>query len=201
MNTRPDPILLDLPASLETERLVLRVPRPGDGPVVYEGVRESLEMLRPWMIWAQGEQSVASAETFAREAAVQFLRREAMPLLIFGRLDGRFIGGHGINRMDWDVPAFEIGYWVRASEAGKGYITEATRAVTDFCFATLGAARVAIRCDARNRRSAAVAERCGFTLEVRLRRWARDARGELADHLVYSMIRSEWEAHQRPGQP
>ena len=37
-----DPLLLDIPNQLETERLLLRVPRPGDGAMIYEAIMESL---------------------------------------------------------------------------------------------------------------------------------------------------------------
>ena len=43
-----------------------------------------------------------------------------------------------------------------------------------------------IRCDARNTRSAAVAERLGFVREALLRN-ERDPHGELRDTLVFSL--------------
>ena len=40
------PILTDFPDHLETERLLLRAPRAGDGQNVYEATLETLENLR-----------------------------------------------------------------------------------------------------------------------------------------------------------
>jgi RimJ/RimL family protein N-acetyltransferase len=85
------------------------------------------------------------------------------------------------------VPAFEIGYWIRASAEGHGYVAETVQLLTDFAFASLHAQRVMIRCDARNRRSAAVAERLGFIREAHLRNDMRDATGELRSTLVFSL--------------
>jgi RimJ/RimL family protein N-acetyltransferase len=48
-----------------------------------------------------------------------------------------------------------------------------------------------IRCDARNTRSAAVAERLGFVREAHLRNEARSTDGELRDTLVFSLIPSD----------
>ena len=50
-----DPILLDLPLSVETTRLLLRPPQAGDGDRLYAAVAESLPVLRrflaavPWV--------------------------------------------------------------------------------------------------------------------------------------------------------
>mgnify|MGYP003481727094 CR=1 FL=1 len=38
-----DPVLIDVPMQLSTERLILRCPLPGDGPAVNEAERESRE--------------------------------------------------------------------------------------------------------------------------------------------------------------
>ena len=44
-----DPLLIDVPERIETDRLILRCPRPGDGAVVNAAVCESLDALRPFM--------------------------------------------------------------------------------------------------------------------------------------------------------
>jgi len=42
------PILRDIPEFFETERLIVRCPRPGDGQLVHEAVVETLRDLRAW---------------------------------------------------------------------------------------------------------------------------------------------------------
>ena len=37
-----DPLLIEVPERIETERLILRCPRPGDGPTVNEAEREMI---------------------------------------------------------------------------------------------------------------------------------------------------------------
>jgi RimJ/RimL family protein N-acetyltransferase len=186
-----NPLLLDFPDSFETERLLIRAPRPGDGRAMNEAVLESLDTLRPWMPWAQTAPTLAESEAHVRRSAARFLLREDLSLLFFRKQDGLFVGGSGLHRIDWSVPHFEIGYWVRASLEGQGYVTEAVNSITHFAFTQLRAERVEIRCDARNERSAAVARRAGFKLDGCLRQDARGAQNELRDTYVFSKIRGE----------
>ncbi len=135
-------------------------------------------------------------EELVRRGAARWLAREDLWLMLIRKSDGRWIGGSGLHRIDWDVPRFEIGYWVRASEEGKGYITEAVHAISAFAFEPLRAERVEIRCDALNTRSAAVARRCGYTLEATLRHDCRTPDGDLRDTLIFAMLRQEWQVRQ-----
>ncbi len=177
------------PDQFETERLLIRAPLPGDGHAVNVAVSESLAELRPWMEWAQVVPSVAEQETSIREAALRFRTREDLRLLLFRKSDGLFVGGSGLHNIDWEVPRFEIGYWVRTSLSGQGYITEAVNGIAAFAFDQLKAIRLEIRCDARNTRSAAVAERAGFTREACLRCQSRAPDGKLRDTLVFARLR------------
>jgi RimJ/RimL family protein N-acetyltransferase len=185
------PLLRDFPDQFESERLIIRIPRPGDGAVINEATLESLDNLRPWMTWADPVPTVEDTETVVRTAAANFIHRSDFMLLLFRKSDGLFVGGSGLHRIDWSVPCFEIGYWVRASLEGQGYVTEAVNRITSFTFDVLGAQRIEIRCDARNTRSAAVAQRAGYTQEARLRHQSRDVYGELCDTLIFAKISTD----------
>jgi RimJ/RimL family protein N-acetyltransferase len=191
MPTHPDPILLEFPDHFETERLLLRTPKPGDSAAIHPAIQESLDNLTPWMPWASANETVDQLESHLRMMAARFLMREDLPLMLWRKSDGLYVGGSGLHRIDWSVPRFEIGYWVRASLEGQGYITEAVNGITRFAFDVLKAERVEIRCDARNQRSAAVARRAGYTLEATFRRDSRGTDGELRDSLIFSKIRGE----------
>lgn len=180
------PILRDFSESFESERLIIRCPRPGDGPALNEAIRESWAELKPWLPWAAGEMpTVAESEAKMRQAQAQFLSREDLWLLFFLKDGQTFVGSSGFHRINWDVPKVEIGYWVRTKFSGQGYITEGVRAMTHFAFATLGVARVEIRCDAQNYRSAAIPRRLGFSHEGTL---AHDSRHHLTQELRDTMI-------------
>jgi ribosomal-protein-serine acetyltransferase len=183
-----NPILLDFPDHFETERLLIRAPRPGDGAIINAAVRESWAELRPWMPFAAGEYpTLEESEARVRRIHAAFLQRKDLPLLAFLKGSDTLVVSSGLHRIDWDVPRFEIGYWARTPYTGQGYVTETVRGLTNFAFHTLEAKRVEIRCDANNERSAAVARRAGFTHEGTLRFEARDhLTKELRDTVIFA---------------
>lgn len=189
MNDEMNPILLSFPESFETGRLLIRAPQWGDGAVMNAAILESLEELRPWLPFARTAPTLEESEAFTREARLAFLRRRELHMRLYHKETGAFIGCSGLHRIDWDIRSFEIGYWVRTSCAGQGYITEAVNGITDFAVSVLGANRLEIRCSARNARSAAVAERAGFKLEAVLRSSRRGESGELEDSKIYAKVR------------
>lgn len=188
MPSPPDPILIDVPESFTTERLLVRCPKPGDGPTVCAAVIESRERLMPWLPWAHKEPTPENYEIIARRGNINYLERSDLRMPFYRLDNGDFVGSSGLHRIDWNVPKFEIGYWVRTKYEGQGYVTEAVNGIANFAFEVLNARRVEIRCSPANTRSAAVAERCGFTLETRIQNDKREESG-LRDTLVFVRLK------------
>ncbi|MBX3604252.1 MAG: GNAT family N-acetyltransferase [Piscinibacter sp.] len=182
-----------MPMQLSTDRLILRCPQPGDGPLANQAELESIRDLQPWMPWARGDKSIAESEAYCRRAQARYLLREELPMFIFERdvlgREGRLIGGTGLHRIDWALRSFEIGYWRRSGFGGSGHATEAVRALARFAFDQLAARRVEIRTDDANRLSWRVAERAGFTLEALLRGDSLTALGEVRSTRIYARVR------------
>jgi RimJ/RimL family protein N-acetyltransferase len=185
----PSPIAF--PDLFETPRLHIRAPRPGDGLALNAAIRESYASLHVWMPWALEMPTLTRTEDFVRDAAQRYAQRQDFSVLLWERASGLLVGGSRLHPHDWNVPMFEIGYWVRSSREGQGYITEAVQALTRAAFDILRAQRVVIRCDARNLRSARVAERAGYTLEATLHHDARANDGSLRNTLVYARLADE----------
>ena len=182
------PVLLDLPDAIETERLILRSPMPGDGPAMNQAILDTWDSLHRWMPWARERPTVEQTEETARQLRASFITRADLPMFMFLQDRKTVVGSTGLHRMDWSVPRFEVGYWVRRGYEGQGYVSEAVNALARFAFRTLGARRVELHCSHRNERSQKVAARCGFVLDGRLRDHGREPTGELRDTLVYSLV-------------
>lgn len=184
-----DPVLLDLPATIETERLVLRPPRAGDGAMLHAAIAESLAELRRYLAslpWVAGEQTIDSAEAWCRNAEANFLARRDLPFLVLERTSGEVVGATGLHRTVWSTPKTEIGYWGRVSRARNGFIREAVTALTRYAFAHLRAVRIEIVTDEENAPSRRLAERCGFVLEGVLRNERRAPDGTLRNTCIYA---------------
>ena len=188
-----DPLMIELPATLPSERLLMRAPRAGDGAALNDAMVESLESLKPWMPWAQKMPTPEESELTCRQIALRFAQRSDLTLYMFERgaegACGGLVGGTGLHRMDWNVPRFEIGYWCRPSMQGRGLVTEAVQTLARFAFDALRARRVEVRMSSINTKSRAVAERCGFTLEGVLRQDSLDVNGQPRDTVVYARVR------------
>lgn len=186
------PLLVDVPERIETDRLILRCPQPGDGATVNAAICDSLDDLRPYMPWAQTAPTLDESEALARRDQAKFRLRTDLVMLIFERnadgLEGRLLGSSGMHRIDWDARKFEIGYWLRNGEQGRGFVTETVAALTRMAFDRLHARRVEIRMDASNERSWRVAERAGFTLEGVLRQDSLTPQGVPRDTRVYAKV-------------
>lgn len=192
MKAAVEPLMIEWPALLRSERLLLRAPKAGDGAALNEAVAQSIAELKPWLPWAQKAPSLEQSELTCRQMAARFAQRTDLPLFIFARAAdggcGRLLGGTGLHHIDWSVPRFEIGYWRRSGEQGRGVISEAVRTLARYAFDHLAARRVEIRMSSDNLKSRAVAERCGFTLEGVLRQDSLDVRGRPRDTAVYARV-------------
>lgn len=180
----------DFPESLTSDRLLMRVSRPGDAQAVHAAIMESLPQLQRWMSWASPAPSLEEVEEIQVQARDDIREHRHLRLLLYSRVDGSFVGVSGLQAIDWSVPRFEIGYWVRTSQTGNGFATEAAARICRFALEDLGAERVEIWCEAQNLASAAVARRAGFELEARLARSRRNLVGDLTDSLCFVRLRT-----------
>lgn len=158
------PELLPLPSVVTGERVRVRPYRRGDGRALFEAIDEDRAHLRAWLPWVDAHKTVEDSEVYVRKAHAWWILREDLPFGIES-LDGALLGGSGLHRFDWASGSFEIGYWVRKSREGRGYVGEVVQLASAIAFERLGARRVEIRCDLANARSAAVPRRLGFAEE------------------------------------
>ena len=85
----------------------------------------------------------------------------------------------------------EIGWVFHPGVAGRGYATEAAKALLDMAFRNLGLHRVEARLDARNLPSARLCERLGMRREAHFVK-IEMFKGEWSDLLVHAVRADEW---------
>lgn len=104
-------------------------------------------------------------------------------------VEGVAVGGIGLALKD-DVfrRSAEIGYWLGEEYWGRGIVTEAVRAATDYAFATFDLCRVFAGVFEWNPASMRVLEKAGYEFECRMKKSVTKD-GETIDELIYAVIR------------
>jgi RimJ/RimL family protein N-acetyltransferase len=142
-----------LPGKIETKRLVLRAPIRGDVPDLVrlaDNKNVALPLARMPMPYTRAD-AVGFIEIFSQRA-------DERPYAI--TLDGRLIGVVGLSFHEDRPP--EIGYWLGEPFWGKGYMTEAARALIDEAHKTHQFDLIAGRALVDNAASIHVLEKLGF---------------------------------------
>ncbi len=181
-----NPISIEIPAPITTARLLIRPIEESDAAALDEAFEESKNEIGRWMPWALAVQQTHTSLPWVRKAIARWMLREELSWSIIDRETGVFIGSIRLRDIKWDVPRFEIAYWLKTSATGKGYMTEAAQALTLYCFKQLKAARVEISCDKDNTKSRAIPERLAFTFEGYLKNYERLPQGTFSCIAVYA---------------
>ena len=109
-----------------------------------------------------------AADAFITQQQVAFDAGTAATFAVLERESGVLVGACGLRI----TPRFahaELGYWIARDQWGRGYATEAARAVVGYAFGALGLHRVYARHLTRNPPSGRVMQQLGMTWEGRQR--------------------------------
>jgi len=177
---------------IETERLVLRCFELADAPRLKAAIDASLATLAPWLAWARDEpQSIEAKLELVRQFRGKFDLGTELMYAILDAEEAEIIGGAALNASD-APDAREMGYWIVSRHAGRGYATEAVRALTRVAFEIERIDRVEIHCDPDNAKSRRIPEKLGFRHDGTLRRRAHSAEGRPCARMVWSMFADEY---------
>ena len=177
---------------IETERLRLRPLEAGDLDELAAIYAEpEVVHFLYWDVRTRAAMELVLAGKIERAA----LERpgDAVDVAAIVRDAGALVGGVTLSWGDNDHRQGEIGYIFHPAHAGRGYATEAARAMLRIGFERLGLHRISGRLDARNVASARVLERLGMRREAHLAE-NELVKGEWTDELVYAMLEHEWRA-------
>ncbi len=115
------------------------------------------------------------------------------------RSGGEFVGVAGLT-FAWEHERAEIGYWFGKPYWGRGYATEAARAVVALGFERTGIERVHAGAFGHNPASQRVLRKAGLREEgTRRRHLVRF--GQPADVVDFGLLRSEWNVKSSPTEP
>ncbi|MFX1310672.1 MAG: GNAT family N-acetyltransferase [Promethearchaeota archaeon] len=187
-------MLLTLPSRLETTRLTIRKYEKGDGKELYQLLEKNnnREYLIEHIDEAANVKTEEDAEIRVQELSVDWTERKRFVMGIWLKSSGKYIGQIWIEPNTWEVPSFELGWFLERSQQGQGIATEASKAVIQFMFNHLKAHKIIVITRDDNEKSSKLAKRLGFIREGHLREHSIKKDGSRVGLLYYGMLKNEW---------
>ena len=164
-----------LPHDISTDRLLLRVPVSEDAQRIFDSYAQDPEVAR-YLTWRPSK-VLADAKHHIHDRILAWRRGNICTWSIVETERNLLIGMIEI-RIKGEVA--DVGYVIARAEWGKGYATEALRAVIEDGLAQPEITRVAAVCDVENLASARVMEKVSMVKE-----------GILVRHMVHPNISDE----------
>jgi ribosomal-protein-alanine N-acetyltransferase len=174
--------------TLTTERLILR-------PFVHEDAAEVTRVVSDRRIADTTinipypyDEGIAAAWIGTHADTVE--RDEGLTLAVTEKASGAIVGAIALT-IAREQGRGELGYWVAAERWGRGYATEAARAMLGYAFSTLDLRRVVAHCLTRNPGSRRVMEKLGMQCEGRLREHV--VKWDVPEDIwIYGILRDDW---------
>jgi RimJ/RimL family protein N-acetyltransferase len=177
--------VFDVDVDLPTGRLVLRQFGPQDADRIRSIVRSKVPFLPP------GAPGHVSGVKQWLAHGVHGLRRSGQGVhLAMHDNDDRIVGAISLFKTSWGAGTTEVGYGVHPLYRGRGFATEAVRALTDWAFATTELRRIDLTANLDNLASIRVAHKAGFTWEGVLRAAVLEDDGP-HDLVVFGLLRDD----------
>ena len=171
---------------METERLIIRRFRPDDWEDLHEYLsQEEVVKFEPYDVFTE---EASQQEAIDRSGNDDFWA-------VCLKDTNKLIGNIYFAKQDFDT--WELGYVFNLRYQGKGYATEASRALVNDAFMNKKAHRVIARCNVLNTASWKLLERLGMRREGHLIQnvwFKRDRNGQpiWADSFEYGILKAEW---------
>jgi len=156
---------------------------------IYAMVDSNRTYLREWLGWVDG---ATGTELYREEVIPAWLQQfaEGDGCTAGIRHDGKFVGIINLHFINRQLRSTSIGYYLREDAQGNGIMTDAVKALTDYCFDVLDLNKVTIQCATGNVKSRSIPERLGFSLEG-ISRDEEFINGHYNDIATYSLLRKE----------
>jgi [ribosomal protein S5]-alanine N-acetyltransferase len=159
---------LVLPEKIETPRLVLARLRYEDAEEIFYTYASKDEATR-YVSWPT-HQSVKDTHAFLRYAVKAWNAGVDYTYTIRQKETNRLVGSIGVMN---DQGKIQFGYIISPTQWGKGFATEACRAVLDELIKNTGIYRIGTIVDTENAASIRVLQKCGLVEEACLPNWFR----------------------------
>lgn len=173
---------------LETARLLLRAIEEDDAAAIFEYAGDA--EVAKYTCW-DAHKSIEDAKTLVRFIKKRYAENKPSNWAVILKAGSRLIGTCGFVSGFPANKRAEIGFAIRKDCWSKGYMTEAVNKTIEFGFNEINLNRIEACCDADNKASARVLEKCGMKFEGLLRQYVYK-RGRFRDVKSYAILAEEY---------
>ena len=149
------------------EKVSLKLIELSDAERVFELTDKSRNYLKEWLPWFDFTHSVEDTKDFIQGCLKGYSENRSLnTVILFNR---EIVGVAGFNSINWSNKTVYIGYWLGEEYQGRGIMTKAAKALTNYAFNHLSINKVEIRAALENKKRRSVPERLGFVCEGTIR--------------------------------
>ncbi|MCP5432403.1 MAG: GNAT family N-acetyltransferase [Alphaproteobacteria bacterium] len=177
---------------LQGEGVRLRPPAPRDYEAWVALRSESAASLQKYEPrWPADELTRFGFRRRLRSYQAEMKRGEGYAFLVFAGPEDVLVGGCNLSNVRRGSQlCATLGYWAGERHRNRGYITAAVKAISSFCFGTLGLHRVQAACLPDNEPSKSVLRKAGFREEGLARSYLK-VDGNWRDHLLFGLVEDD----------
>ena len=178
--------------TIETERLILRLPHHNDFRQWVKLRTDSRSFLSPWdPVWSTEHLTRKNFTNRVYWAQRAVSNGNGCPLFLIRKTDQVLIGAVTLDNIRrGPAQAGTLGYWTGQAYARQGYMREAVDNVVLHAFRKLDLSRVEAACLPENQPSRGLLESCGFKYEGVAQSYLQIA-GRWRTHVLYAAIRHD----------
>jgi len=114
----------------------IRLYKFDDASALYEAARESIPEVYPWLPWCHPEYTLEESEKWLADQVQKEQEEIEFEFAILDS-DGFYLGGCGINGIDWKQKIANLGYWIGSSAMGQGIAVKAVELLSTWGFQKL----------------------------------------------------------------
>jgi RimJ/RimL family protein N-acetyltransferase len=177
------------PDELKSDRIILKKNSMEWVSEMYQNVNNERGRLREFLPWVDQTKCIEDEVKYIELTHRWWQEQKTYDYSFFRQTDGVYLGNGGVHTIDWNNEQVELGYFIWQPFEGQGYVSELVKVLEEASF-KIGFYRVEIRCDPKNIRSIAVAQRMGYRQEGRLRQNQLNG-SQRRDTLIFSKLRGE----------
>ena len=172
------------------KKVILRVPKKEHWREWAELRQESRNFLQPWEPkWPSTFLTKSSFSKFINMIETALIKKTGYNFFIFHKKTNNLMGGLSLTNLKSEGnKSITIGYWMGEKYAGKGYMIDSLKIISNYCFIDLALNRIEAACLPKNLSSKKVLLNSGFKVEGYAKKYLK-INGKLEDHLLLAKLK------------